>query len=176
MKKCILFLVLFINLNALAQKDTEIVFSSLDTALMTPLLIKSLDLSEQNLDTLSSDVLKLINLEKIDLGGNPKLDLNQAFHILKGIKNLKILWLTEGKLKSVSDSIGLLVNLEEIWLDDNELFVFPEAIKHLNKLKYLRLFSNKINNLSFKGDELQNLIYIDLCYNGFETFPLNLQI
>lgn len=174
--KRLLFICLILSLKSFAQKDTEIVFNSIKEALVNPTIVKSLDLSDQKLTQLPNDITKLTNLEKIDIGSNPNLDLVQAFDILKQIENLKILWLTEGKIKTIPNNISELKNLEEIWLDDNELTSFPEPIKQLRNLKYLRLFSNEIKNLSFKSEELPNLIYIDLCYNKFETFPVELSV
>lgn len=174
--KRLLFIFLIFSLKSFAQKDTEIVFDSIKEALVNPTIVKSLDLSDQNLTELPNDINKLTNLEKIDIGSNPNLDLVQAFDILKQIGSLKILWLTEGKIKTIPDNISQLKNLEEIWLDDNELTSFPEPIKQLKNLKYLRLFSNKIKSLSFKKEELPNLIYIDLCYNEFKTFPVQLSV
>ena len=172
--KRLLFIFLILSLKSFAQNDTEIVFNSIKEALVNPTTVKSLDLSDQKLTQLPNDIIKLINLEKIDIGSNPDLDLVQAFNILKQIGSLKILWLTDGKIKAIPNNISQLKNLEEIWLDDNELTSFPEPVKQLKNLKYLKLFSNEIKNLSFKKEELPNLIHIDLCYNKFETFPVQL--
>lgn len=174
--KRLLFIFLILSLKSFGQEDTEVVFNSIKEALVNPIIVKSLDLSDQKLTQLPSDITKLINLEKVDIGSNPNLDLVQAFDILKQIGNLKTLWLTDGKIKAIPDNISELKNLEELWLDDNELTSFPEPVKQLKNLKYLRLFSNKIKSLSFKKEELPNLIYIDLCYNEFETFPVQLSV
>lgn len=174
--KRLLFIFLILSLKSFGQEDTEVVFNSIKEALVNPTIVKSLDLSDQKLKQLPADILKLSNLEKIDIGSNPDLDLVQTFDILKQIESLKILWLTDGKLKAIPDNISQLKNLEELWLDDNELTSFPEPVKQLSNLKYLRLFSNKIKSVSFKKQELPNLIYIDLCYNEFETFPVQLSV
>lgn len=174
--KRLLFIFLILSLKSFGQEDTEVVFNSIKEALVNPTIVKSLDLSDQQLKQLPTDILKLSNLEKIDIGSNPDLDLVQTFDILKQIESLKILWLTDGKLKAIPENISQLKNLEELWLDDNELTSFPEAVKQLSKLKYLKLFSNKIKSVSFKKQELPNLIYIDLCCNEFETFPVQLSV
>jgi leucine-rich repeat protein SHOC2 len=174
--KRLLFLLLVLSLKSFGQKDTEVVFNSVKEALVNPTIVKSLDLSDQKLKQLPADIIKLTNLEKIDIGSNPDLDLVQTFGVLKQIESLKILWLTDGKLKAIPDNISQLKNLEELWLDNNELPSFPEPVKQLSNLKYLRLFSNKIKSVSFKKQELPNLIYIDLCYNEFETFPVQLSV
>ncbi|WP_336518153.1 hypothetical protein [Pollutibacter soli] len=172
--KRFLFIFLILSLKSFGQEDKEVVFNSIKEALVNPLTVKSLDISDQKLSQLPNDVIKLTKLEKIDIGSNPDLDLVQAFDILKQIGSLKILWLTDGRIKTIPNNISELKNLEELWLDDNELATFPEPVKQLKSLKYLRLFGNKIKMLSFKKQELPNLIYIDLCYNEFETFPVQL--
>jgi Leucine-rich repeat (LRR) protein len=172
MKK-ILIILLFWTITSIGQ-EKEVVFNSIEKALLKPTEVKSLDLSDTKLKELSIDILKLTNLDKIDLGSNPDINLIQAFEVLKNIKTLKTIWITDCKLKTIPNNISELKGLEEIWLDDNELTEFPEPIKKLDNLKYLRLFSNEIKNLSFENNDLQNLIYIDLCYNKFETFPVEL--
>lgn len=174
--KQLLFIFLILSLKSFGQEDAEVVFNSIKEALVNPTIVKSLDLSEQKLRRLPADIVKLTNLEKIDIGSNPDLDLEQVFNVLKQFESLKILWLTDGKIKAIPGNISQLKKLEELWLDDNELTSFPEPIKQLINLKYLRLFSNKIKNVNFKKKELPNLIYIDLCYNEFETFPVQLSI
>ena len=174
--KRLLCVLLILSLKSFGQEDTEAVFSSIKEALVNPTTVKSLDLSNQKLTHLPADIIKLTNLEKIDIGSNPDLDLVQTFDVLKQLGGLKILWLTDGKIKAIPNNISQLKNLEVLWLDDNELTSFPEPVKQLNNLKYLRLFSNKIKNTSFKNGQLPTLIYIDLCYNEFETFPVQLSL
>lgn len=172
--KRLLFIFLILSIKSFGQKNTEIVFNTLKEALINPIRVKSLDVSGQNLTQLPDEITRLINLEKINIGSNPELDLVQAFDILKQLRSLNILWLTDGKIETIPDNISELKFLEELWLDNNKLISFPEPVKQLRNLKYLRLFNNKIKNLSFKKEELPSLIYIDLCYNKFETFPVEL--
>lgn len=172
--KRLLFIFLIFSLKSFGQKDTEVVFNSIKDALVNPTIVKSLDLSDQQLKQLPTDIVKLTTLEKIDIGSNPDLDLVQTFEVLKQIPSLKILLLTDGKIKAIPNNISQLKKLEELWLDNNELTLFPESVKQLDNLKYLRLFSNKIKKVNFKKGQLPNLIYIDLCYNEFETFPVEL--
>jgi Leucine-rich repeat (LRR) protein len=172
--KRLLFIFLVFPLKSFGQKDTEVAFESIKEALVNPTIVKSLDLSDQQLKQLPTEIIKLTSLEKIDIGSNPDLDLMQTFEILKQIPSLKILWLEDGKIKALPNNISQLKNLEELRLDNNELTSFPEPVKQFANLKYLRLFSNKIKKVDFKKGQLPNLIYIDLCYNEFEKFPVEL--
>lgn len=172
--KLSLCIFLLFSLKSFCQNNTDTVFNSMETALVNPANVKSLDLSRQHITQLPKEITQLTNLEKIDMGSNPELDLNQAFDLLKQIKSLKELELTDCKLKTIPNNISQLSNLEELSLDDNELTEFPAPIKQLNNLKYLSLFSNNIQKLHFKNGELPHLVYINLCYNQFKTFPVQL--
>lgn len=170
----IVFIFLIFSFESFGQEGTEVVFNSINEALISPTVVKSLDLSDQQLKQLPTEIIRLTTLEKIDIGSNPDLDLVQTFDVLKQIPSLKVLWLTDGKIKTLPDNISQLRNLEELWLDDNELTSFPDPVKQLGNLKYLRLFNNKLKKVNFKKGQLPNLIYIDLCYNQFEIFPVEL--
>ena len=170
----LIFLLLFLTFNSYGQKDNKAVFNSLERALINPTIVKSLDLSESNLTQLSADILKLKNLEEIDLSSNGALDLSQAFTLLKEIKTLKVLSLTNAKLKKIPDNVSELSNLEDLDLSENELTSFPEAGKKLRNLKYLSFFDNGISSVSLIKGDLPSLIWIDLCYNKFKIFPVEL--
>jgi Leucine-rich repeat (LRR) protein len=174
--KRLLCIFLILSLKSFGQEDKEVFFNSIKDALVNPTIVKSLDLSRQKLTQLPADIVKLTNLEKVDIGSNPDLDLVQTFDVLKRIESLKTLWLTDGKIEEIPDNISQLKNLEELWLDDNQLTSIHEPIKQLSNLKYLRLFSNKIKKINLKKGQLPSLIYIDLCYNEFEKFPVELSV
>ena len=171
--KGILIILLFLTIKSFGQ-DNEVVFNSIEDALLRPTEVKSLDLYDTNLKELPTDILKLTNREEIDLGSNPDINLIQAFELLKKIKTLKTIWITDCKLKTIPNNISELKGLEEIWLDDNELSKFPEPIKKLENLRYLSLFSNEIKSVSFDNNDLPKLTHINLCYNRFKTFPVEL--
>ena len=174
--KLSLFIFLIFTPKSFGQTNTEVDFTSMEEALVNPLIVKSLDLSDKHITQLSNEIIRLTNLEKINIGSNPGLDLSQAFDLLKQIKGLKELVLSSCKIKTIPDNISQLRNLEDLSLDDNELAEFPDPIKQLKSLKYLDLFSNKIKKLHFKNGELSNLIYINLCYNEFKIFPVQLSV
>lgn len=171
-----LFISLIFSLKLFGQKNDEVVFRSMKDALANPAIVHSLDLSGQDMLVLPNEIVQFTNLEKIDIGSNTKLDLNQAFDLLKQIKSLKGLSLTDCKIQVIPNNISQLISLEDLNLDNNELTDFPEPIKQLKGLKYLSLISNKIKKLNFKKGELSNLIYINLCYNEFIKFPVQLSV
>ncbi len=170
----LLLFFLFCLTNCFSQVERPERFFSMKSALKKPLEVKVLDLSEQNLRILPKDILKLPNLEELSLGSNPKLDFREVFDLLAQLGKLKFLDLQNSELKVIPDNISNLKSLEILWLDDNFIEEFPEPLKRMENLKELKLFSNKIAQLAFQPGDLPNLETIDLCYNQFTQFPVEL--
>ncbi len=61
-------------------------FNSIAEANKKPEEVKILDLSDNKLIELSSQIANYQNLEEIDLGSNPNLNLENAFNVLKSNK------------------------------------------------------------------------------------------
>jgi leucine-rich repeat protein SHOC2 len=174
--KWLLYILVLLSIKSFGQDAKAVEFDSIQDAFASPTKVKSLDLSNQSLTKLPVEIVKLTNLEEIDLGSNPNLDLAQAFDILKQISSLKIIWLKDGKINAIPNNLSQIKSLEVLYLDNNELNDIPEPIRKLNSLKILSLFNNKIKTVKFKKGDLPNLIAIDLCYNQFEIFPVGLSV
>ena len=115
---------------------------SLEKALSNPKRVKEIDLINQNITSLPSDISKLNNIEKLYLNRNQIKSLpNVFFHLNK----LKILNLNDNLLDSLPKSIGNLNQLESLSLINNKLTKLPESISKLNELKYLNLSNNPIS-------------------------------
>lgn len=165
---------LFLSFNSFGQTPTDKTFESIEDALINPSAVKTLYLIDKNLNHLSTDILKLYNLEKIVLDENPNLNLEETFDILSKFEKLKYLSLSDNKLVTVPENIEHLNHLEELDLDGNEISILPKSIKNLKKLKSLHLFDNKLTSLNFDKGDLPNLWNINLCYNEFTIFPSEL--
>jgi Leucine-rich repeat (LRR) protein len=169
-----LIIILILSFNSFGQTPTDKTFESIEDALINPSIVKTLYLIDKNLNHLSTDILKLYNLEKIVLDENPKLNLEETFYILGKFEKLKYLSLSDNKLVTVPENIEHLNHLEELDLDGNEISILPKSIKKLKKLKSLHLFDNKLTSLNFEKGDLPNLLNINLCYNEFTIFPTEL--
>ena len=118
-------------------------FTSYEQGLKSPNKVLYLNLSDENLDTISHEILKFKNLMELDIGINPNLDLKQAFSILGKLKKLEELWLDEANIDSLPKEIIKLSSLKEIWLDDNQFEEFPKILLELKQLEVVSFFSNK---------------------------------
>ena len=137
--------------------------------------LEELDLSNDELTQLPIEILQLKKLKEIDIGSDPSLNLSQTLSLLSQIKSLRVLWLSNDKLTDIPEEISGFNNLEDLWLDGNEFTTIPESVKKLH-IKYLSLFDNHIKQISLERGDLSNLSNINLCYNEFQVFPIQLSI
>lgn len=137
--------------------------------------LEELDLDNVEITELPVEISQLRNLREINLEDNPNLNIIQALKVLSKIDGLKTLWLSKNKLSNLPNEISGLKNLEDLWLDENEFTQIPESVKRL-KIKYVSFFDNKIKQLNLKKGDLSNVTNINLCYNEFERFPVELAV
>lgn len=168
------FLIYLIGISSFGQVSNDKIYNSINEALSNPLEAKILYLSDTNLIELPIEILKLEKLERIELDGNPNINIEQVLGIISKIKNLKYLDLSEDNISILPETIGSLKNLEFLYLDDNNISVLPKSINNLSKLIELHIDSNKLYKLSFIDSDLPNLTNINLNYNDFTEFPIEL--
>jgi len=135
--------------------------------------LEELYLDNVGITALPDEVSRMKNLREVNLEENPQLNMVQAFKVLSKLDRLKTLWIGKNKLSDLPDQIANLKSLEELWLDDNEFTQIPKSVKRL-KIKYVSFFSNKIKYINLKKGDLTNLTNINLCYNEFKRFPVEL--
>ena len=144
-----------------------------------------LDISENNISSISSILCELSSLQKINLSDNKIKDIPDDIMNLKNLKELnlqnnkitsvskKIKYLTritkinlsENKLSSIPYEINELGDLAELNLEDNEIEFLK--IINLNKLKILNISKNNIKIIRLSN--LPNLIDLNISYNKLET-------
>lgn len=93
-----------------------------------------------NLDTLTGDIGKLVNLEVLEITKSKLKYLPKEIGTLKHLKKLTIAW--GGELTEIPAEIGNLVRLEELDLFRNKLTTLPTEITNLKRLKKLILGEN----------------------------------
>ncbi|CAL6341707.1 unnamed protein product [Bathycoccus prasinos] len=151
-----------------------------------------LDLSECGLRTVPEEVLRLRNLEFLNLGKNKLHALPDSF--AKDLPNLKILFCLANEFRKVPDVLGEMEHLfmlsfkqnrvSEIpeqslpiaslgWLilSDNEIEVLPKSLGKCRKMRKLMLAGNKIKELPTFMSELVNLELLRASDNRIEVFP-----
>lgn len=99
-----------------------------------------LDISNQGLDKLPAYVLKLTNLEELNISNNKITGALPGE--IRNLKNLLILNASNNLMTGVSAEIGQLENLEVLDLSNNNLTGLPNELGNLKKLKTLNLSGN----------------------------------
>ena len=132
-----------------AKIDTCKIYYSLSEALKTPDKVYVLNLSREKLKNFPIEILKLKNLQKLDLFKN--------------------------KLDSIPDNIHHLTYLQYLNIGKNNLNKFPTGVTKLENLKSLILNQNEINTIPDNIDKLYNLEYLDMWSNNLEYISDNIK-
>ncbi|MDF2436059.1 MAG: hypothetical protein K0Q95_435 [Bacteroidota bacterium] len=135
---------ILIAMNAFSQ-NADSAFSDINKAFLSPLKVKFLDLSNQDLKTIPDSTSKFKNLKVLNLSGNADLNFEKIFSDLSQCKNLKVLYLDGNKLKTLPAEIGEISSLQELYLRNNRIVSLPNAIANL-KLKNLDLGNNHMSD------------------------------
>src|SRR6185437_6456939 len=124
MKKYLTFFSLLITifLNTHGQSNSIRIYNSIEDALKDSMLVRKLSLRGSNMEKLPIGVLKLTNLEDIDLEANPNLNINEALGLLSRLTHLRKLWISDNKVPDLRN-IYKLKSLEELDLDNVEISV-----------------------------------------------------
>lgn len=120
-------------------------FTNLKEALQQPDQVVKLSLRKQGLKEFPKEVLKLKNLQYLDLSKN--------------------------KIESLPDSIVQLKQLQVLIVSKNDLMALPNNIGELSNLRYFKAGQNKIARIPFSFGKLSKLEYLDFWDNELDYFP-----
>jgi len=180
----------FLNLIDLGLTNEDLSVLILEIAIVLPQL-KELNLDENNLNALPSNITDLKNLEVLSLYNNKlgtvgaalvslpdiaELNLgSNGFNVLPDIifqlKNTKKLNLSENNLRTISDKIGQLKQLTHLDLSGNLLRNLPKTFVDLIKLSDLKLCNNLIEFFPSALTSLPLLRTLDLSQNKLRGLP-----
>ncbi len=132
-----------------------------------------LDLSDQELTELPSQLFRLTNLQVLNLGGNRLSSLPSQFIQLT---NLTRLALHSNDFSFLPSLLFQLRNLTEIWLDGNQLTNLPTEIVQLKNLNLLFLNNNNLTSLPPEIVRLTNLRELLLRDNPLISPPYELAV
>jgi Leucine-rich repeat (LRR) protein len=121
------------------------VYDDLKEAVQHPNIVYRLSLKGKKLKSFPLEILKLKNLQELDLSKN--------------------------KLDSLPEQIGTLTNLQVLDVSGNKLEYLPDSIGELKNLKKLVASKNNLNALPHRIGELKNLEILDLWQNDLSVFP-----
>ena len=156
--------------------------------------LTDLDLSFNNIHNKNITTI-FPNLEKLNLSGNPFIEIPDKITKLTHLKELILL----GKIKKVSIKAGSFNNLKKLTLSglwklesfyiesgalnnleelDSSFVNFPKStlptgILSLRNLKHLNLWSAGLTSLPARIDSLTNLEYLNLKWNNLTNLPTN---
>lgn len=120
-------------------------FTSLDSALVKPVDVLSIDMARQGLSSLPDIFNSLKNLQSINLLGN--------------------------KFEYFPKALSKATNINELSLSSNELIFIGPEIGELIKLEMLILNFNKLDNIPPEIGNLRNLLYLDIGDNNLTSLP-----
>lgn len=159
----------FILCLAHAQKK-EKTYITIEQALKDPTHVVILNLKGQGIKALPDDIIKLVNLEQLDLSYNSFTSIPpQVFRLPK----LKVLCMNNNAIASLPDMAALhaLISLR---LDVNP-FTNPVAelkkVAVLNNLSSLNFSANKVTAFPDELLKMTNLSELDLGYGSIKTLP-----
>jgi len=150
-----------------------------------------LDLHQNNLNQLPSEIGRLTKLEYLYLGENnlsqlpPEIGdlsdltildlkqkrLSQCPAEIGQLTDLATLVLNNNRLGQLPPEIGQLINLSTLSLSENSLSYLPAEIGQLTNLKTLFLSENSLNQLPPEIGDLANLITFFLSENELNQLP-----
>jgi hypothetical protein len=131
-------------------------------------VIRRLNLSNQGLEILPTEIGLLTGLKRLNLNNNRLKRLPAEIGLLA---ELKFLDLDNNRLTGLPAEIGLLTNLEYLDLDNNRLSGLPARIASLNKLYRLSLAKNVFRTLPKQIGKLRSLQVLDADHNKLNVIP-----
>ncbi|MFN6566356.1 COR domain-containing protein [Dendronalium sp. ChiSLP03b] len=125
-----------------------------------------LDLSNNQLSSLPSEISQLSNLMELDLSNNQLSSLPPDICQLSYLMTLS---LGDNQISSLLPEISQLYNLRELYLHNNQLSSLPSEIGQFFKLTRLDLDNNQLSSLPSGIGELYNLTWLDLSNNQLSS-------
>lgn len=140
------------------QLDTAEVFTSMEDALEKPESVYKLRLKGK-LDSLPADIVKLTNLNSLDISKNRFSELPEYVTKLKHLQEINI---SKNNFEIFPSQICRLPNLKWLIINKNYIGGFPACIGNLNKLEYIDAWSNNLSVFPNEMKDLANLKEMDL--------------
>lgn len=157
-----------LNLSGSNPSDLEKIVESIPN----PEQLRVLLLDSMGIQYLPNTISRLSKLEHLSLNGNPQLDMNQIFEVLK-TQPIAFINLQNNQLQKLPASIKNIQTLQELNLSGNHM-VSEETYKHLGALKQLKslwLTNNKLEALPPTIGVLQQLRNLYLEHNNLSDIP-----
>ena len=156
-KIVVLFLILFLFSNTYCQSNLK-TYTWEDVKEANPDTVFSISFEKNKLDSIPIQLLKFINLKKLDLSKNKLTHLPDSFI---NLKQLEILDLGKNKLSEFPPEICKLTHLKKLVLNRNDISTIPYLIINLTELETLDIWDTPIISFPEQFVSMKNLKYID---------------
>ena len=130
--------------------------------------ISELDLTEQGIEHLPTNIDRLTNLKELCLQFNYLSYLPDS---LGNLSNLQALYIARNKLSSLPDSLGNLSNLQTLDISENKFSSLPDSLGNLSNLQILDVCGNDLSFLSEILGNLSNLQALYIARNKLSSLP-----
>lgn len=121
----------------------------------------------ENLGELPKNLKELSDMQGINIGGNPNLNLEKTFTLLAQLPNLKSVTLSFNRIRELPPEIGLLTQVEELVIDNNLLKELPREMANMKSLKRIILTNNNFTSIPEIISNLPHVEEVDLA-NTYE--------
>lgn len=134
--------------------------------------ITELDLSNQNIRLLPTEIGQFFNLKKLDISRNMLTHLPNEFAVLSQLEELCI---NSNQLVAFPAAICRFAQLNKLDISSNKLGSFPLGILALKNLKILNLSNTQLSSLPPDIGQLTELSDLDLSDNQLSSLPKELE-
>jgi Leucine-rich repeat (LRR) protein len=134
-------------------------YTDLNEAVKTPEDVVKLTLRKKKLKKFPQEILRMKNLQYLDLSRNSIKDLPDS---IVNLKNLQYLIVSKTGLERLPQNIGEMKNLRYLNVNQNEITVLPYSFGHLENLEVADLWSNNLDYFPESLSELKKLKLMDL--------------
>jgi protein scribble len=130
--------------------------------------LRKLDISDNEIEKISSEIGNFINLVEFDCNRN---DIQELPDSIKYCRNLQVLDISNNPLQSLPSGLTQLKALTELTLNDLSLPYLPEDIGNLANLRSLQGRDNLLKTIPDSLCSMQKLESLDLGSNEIEEIP-----
>jgi len=130
--------------------------------------LKTLDVSNNDLERLPDTIGNLANLKRLNVYNNQLRSLPESIGTLANLQELDV---SHNHLGSLPETIGTLANLQELYVSHNHLGSLPETIGTLANLQWLNVNYNQLRSLPETIGNLANLQELYVSVNYLESLP-----
>ncbi|KAI8996892.1 hypothetical protein BDB01DRAFT_768908 [Pilobolus umbonatus] len=130
--------------------------------------MRDIDLNRRGIGSLTSNIILLPMIRKLDLSCNYLEEIPEAIGYLQ---HLEFLSVAHNRLTHLPDFIGHLSRLTDLNICFNRIHTLTSRIGHLKKLESLYMTYNKLTELPGTIEGLKSLGYIDMSHNPITRLP-----